>query len=56
MSQAEFSKTFRIPLGTLRDWEQHRRDPDRAARAYLEVIAREPDAVRRALARAAKAA
>jgi hypothetical protein len=32
----------------------HRRD--RAARAYLEVIAREPDAVRRALARAAKAA
>lgn len=56
MSQVEFSKTFRIPLGTLRDWEQHRRDPDRAARAYLEVIAREPDAVRRALARAANAA
>jgi putative transcriptional regulator len=55
MSQIEFSKTFRIPLGTLRDWEQHRRDPDKAARAYLEVIAREPDAVRRALARAAKA-
>lgn len=56
MSQVEFAKTFRIPLGTLRDWEQHRRDPDKAARAYLEVIAREPDAVRRALARAAKAA
>src|SRR5437868_92395 len=56
MSQIEFAKTFRIPLGTLRDWEQHRRDPDKAARAYLEVIAREPDVVRRALARAAKAA
>ena len=56
MSQVEFAKTFRIPLGTLRDWEQHRRDPDQAAKAYLEVIAREPDAVRRALARAAKAA
>jgi putative transcriptional regulator len=56
MSQIEFAKTFRIPLGTLRDWEQHRRDPDQAAKAYLEVIAREPDAVRRALARAAKAA
>ena len=56
MSQIEFAKTFRIPLGTLRDWEQHRRDPDKAAQAYLEVIAREPDAVRRALARAAKAA
>ena len=52
MSQAEFAKTFRIPLGTLRDWEQHRREPDQAARAYLEVIAREPEAVRRALAEA----
>ena len=49
MSQIEFAKTFHIPLGTVRDWEQHRRDPDRAAQAYLEVIAREPDAVRRAL-------
>jgi putative transcriptional regulator len=56
MSQIEFAKTFRIPLGTLRDWEQHRRDPDQAAQAYLEVIAREPDAVRRALARAAQVA
>ena len=49
MSQVEFAKTFRIPLGTLRDWEQHRREPDQAARAYLEVIAREPEAVKRAL-------
>src|SRR5215471_13608761 len=56
MSQVEFAKTFHIPLGTLRDWEQHRRDPDQAAQAYLAVIDREPDAVRRALTRAAKAA
>jgi putative transcriptional regulator len=56
MSQIEFAKTFRIPLGTLRDWEQHRRDPDQAAQAYLEVIAPQPDAVRRALARAREAA
>jgi putative transcriptional regulator len=49
LSQAEFARTFRIPLGTLRDWEQHRREPDQAARAYLEVIARESEAVRRAL-------
>ena len=57
MSQIEFAKAFHIPVGTLRDWEQHRRDPDRAARAYLEVIAREPDAVRCALkARATEAA
>jgi putative transcriptional regulator len=56
MSQSEFAKTFHIPLGTLRDWEQHRREPDQAAQAYLNVIAREPDAVRRALAHATKAA
>jgi putative transcriptional regulator len=56
MSQVEFAKTFHIPLGTLRDWEQHRRDPDQAAQAYLEVIAREPDAVRRALRARAKEA
>jgi len=49
MSQTQFAKTFRIPLDTLRDWEQHRREPDQAARAYLEVIAREPNAVCRAL-------
>ena len=52
LSQSAFAKTFRIPLGTLRDWEQHRREPDQAARAYLEVIAREPEAVIRALAAA----
>ena len=51
-SQSAFARTFRIPLGTLRDWEQHRREPDQAARAYLEVIAREPEAVMRALAAA----
>jgi hypothetical protein len=33
-------------LGTLRDWEQGRVEPDQAARAYLIVIARNPKAVR----------
>jgi putative transcriptional regulator len=57
MSKAQFAKTFRIPLATLRDWEFHFREPDEAAQAYLEVIAREPDAVRGALsAKPAKAA
>ena len=45
----EFAARFRIPLGTLRDWEQGRKDPDAAARAYLIVIGRNPDAVREAL-------
>jgi len=34
----------------LQDWEQGRRRPDRAARAYLTVIAHRPDAVEEALA------
>ena len=50
LTQEEFSARFRIPLGTLRDWEQGRREPDAAALAYLRVIEREPEAVARALA------
>lgn len=49
LSQQEFADRFRIPIGTLRDWEQGRAEPDQAARAYLMVIARNPEAVREAL-------
>src|SRR4249920_3721343 len=50
LSQEQFATTFHIPIGTIRDWEQGRYEPDAAARAYLRVIAREPSTVRRALA------
>ena len=50
LSQEEFAARFHIPLGTLRDWEQGRKEPDAAARAYLVVIGRNPQAVREALA------
>jgi putative transcriptional regulator len=49
LTQEEFASRFHIPIGTLRDWEQGRAEPDQAARAYLIVIAREPDMVRKAL-------
>ena len=49
LSQEEFATRFAIPLGTLRDWEQGRKEPDAAARAYLRVIARNPAAVAEAL-------
>src|SRR5450631_4449229 len=49
LSQEEFAARFRIPLGTLRDWEQGRSEPDQPARAYLKVIAVDPAAVQRAL-------
>jgi putative transcriptional regulator len=49
LSQEDFAARFHIPIGTLRDWEQGRKEPDAAAKAYLRVIAREPDVVRKAL-------
>ena len=49
LSQEDFAARFRIPLGTLRDWEQGRKEPDAAAKAYLRVIAREPEVVKKAL-------
>jgi putative transcriptional regulator len=49
LTQEEFAEQFHIPIGTLRDWEQERNAPDKAAQAYLRVIAKDPDAVRRAL-------
>ncbi len=49
ITQQEFAARYHIPLGTLRDWEQGRTAPDQAARAYLTVIARDPEGVLRAL-------
>jgi putative transcriptional regulator len=49
LTQEEFAARYRIPLGTLRDWEQGRSDPDQTARAYLKVIASDPEGVRRSL-------
>ena len=49
LSQAEFAKLFGLSKRTLEHWEQGRRTPSGPARAFLTVIAREPEAVRRAL-------
>ncbi|MCX6602254.1 MAG: helix-turn-helix domain-containing protein [Acidobacteria bacterium] len=49
LSQAEFAKLFGLSKRTLEHWEHGRRVPSGPARAFLTVIAREPEAVRRAL-------
>jgi putative transcriptional regulator len=49
LTQEEFAARYHIPLGTLRDWEQGRADPAEPARAYLTLIARDPDRVNRRL-------
>ena len=49
MSQNQFSAAFRIPLATLKNWEQGRRQPDAPAAAYLHAIAKRPSVIREAL-------
>lgn len=49
LSQEQFAERFGIPIGTLRDWEQHRTEPDTAAMSYLKVIKANPKAVTQAL-------
>ena len=50
LSQRAFAERFGLDVTAIHAWEQGRRRPDRAARVLLAVIAKEPEAVRRALA------
>ena len=49
MSQSRFAAYIGVSVRTIQEWEQGRVVPSVAARAFLTVIDREPDAVRRAL-------
>ena len=49
LSQQAFARAYRIPLATLKGWEQGRRNPDATASAYLSVIAHLPTQAREAL-------
>jgi putative transcriptional regulator len=49
MSQDHFANAFRIPLATLKNWEQGRRHPDAPAAAYLLAIKRRPKEVMEAV-------
>lgn len=50
LTQAEFAEAYGIPVATLRDWEQGRREPDQASKTLLKLIERMPREVRAALA------
>ena len=50
LSQSAFARAFGLDVTAIHAWEQGRRRPDRTARILLAVIAKEPAAVRRALA------
>ncbi|HZS82474.1 MAG TPA: helix-turn-helix domain-containing protein [Stellaceae bacterium] len=49
LTQEEFAARYEIPVGTLRDWEQGRKEPDQPARSYMRAIAGDAAAVARAL-------
>lgn len=49
MTQQEFAGEFAFSVNTLRHWEQGKRHPEGPTRAYLLVIDRAPDTVRRVL-------
>lgn len=50
LSQAKFAKLIDVNLGTLRNWEQGRREPTGPAKALLRAIERDPQHVLKALA------
>ncbi|NOX43792.1 MAG: helix-turn-helix domain-containing protein [Gammaproteobacteria bacterium] len=49
MSQSEFASAFGISVSTLRHWERGDRTPHGPALVLLNVVAKEPKAVLRAL-------
>ena len=51
MSQHRFAAAYRIPLPTLKNWEQGRQHPDAPAAAYLLAIKRRPKEIMEAVAR-----
>ncbi|EQA96852.1 helix-turn-helix domain-containing protein [Sphingobium baderi] len=51
-TQQAFASTYHLPIGTVRDWEQGRRNPDAPARVLLSMIKTDPAAVERLLEKA----
>ena len=49
LTQESFAARFGVSLGTLRHWERGDRQPHGPARVLLQVIARDPEAVLKAL-------
>lgn len=56
LSQDEFATLIGTGVGTVRKWELGTRHPSGAARTLINVIKKEPKAVRRALAKSDRVA
>ena len=53
LSQTKFAAKLRVPVATVRDWEQHRRSPDAPARTLLGMVDADPKAAMKLMERAA---
>jgi putative transcriptional regulator len=51
MTQEQFARILRVPVGTLRNWEQNRVALDPSTRALFKILTKEPEAALRALNR-----
>lgn len=51
LTQGAFAKTYRFPVGTVRDWEQKRRQPDTGSATLLKMIAVDPKGVEEIIAK-----
>jgi len=51
-TQDQFARAYHLPLGTVRDWEQCRSQPDAPARVLLSLISAEPDTIEQLVGRA----
>lgn len=51
-TQDQFARAYRLPVGTVRDWEQRRSQPDAPARVLLALIGAEPDTIEQLVRRA----
>jgi putative transcriptional regulator len=54
LSQPKFAQVLSVSVGRVRDWEQHRSPVDAPSRAFLTVLEFEPEAVKRAMAKASE--
>lgn len=53
LSQTKFAAKLRVPVATLRDWEQNRRYPEAPARTLLGMVDADPKAALDLIERAA---
>ena len=45
-SQEEFARVLRVSVGTIRNWEQNRRQPSGPARVLLTIVQQHPDVLK----------